>query len=369
MSVDAPIVAVLGPLPPALTGAAACTGVFVERLSSSGAIVQVYPLQDGNGSILSRIVSRIGSLIRRTHGLIFRKPDTVYVSLEGNAGKLFSLPIILLCRIMGLPVFLHHHAYSYIRKRDFVVGTITYIAPRLNHIFQCKRMAEEFIKLYDCKTASVLTLTNAFVVSTNIVSLERPTHPHVNLGFMSGSHPVEKGLLRALEVACKVAENGSATFHIAGPLAPDISAQLRQISASSGLNVKEWGLMRGDKSIFFRTIDFLLFPSTYINETQGIVNLEALSCGTPVIAIDQCCVSSTILPHGGYIFEDADTFVEKSPTFILKALGDEAGYAELRVKAVEQFRLQASISSQEVDRLISDIISYAKANPRHAAAR
>jgi hypothetical protein len=45
---------------------------------------------------------------------------------------------------------------------------------------------------------------------------------------------------------------------------------------------------------FFADINVFLFPSLYRNETQGIVNLEALAADLPVVAYGQCCIPSDL---------------------------------------------------------------------------
>ncbi|MDP1875928.1 glycosyltransferase [Phenylobacterium sp.] len=362
MTADTPVIAVLGPLPPALTGAAACTGAFVERLRARGAILQIYPLLDGSGSLPSRLTSRINSLISRACGLVKAKPNAVYLSLEGNSGKLFSLPIVLLCRLLKIPLFIHHHAYSYLMRRDFIVSLVTLFAPKAFHIYQCERMALEYDRQYGGRPPPKLTLTNAFVVASPPTRHKYIKTNSINLGFISGSHPVEKGLIRAIDVAGQIANTCEVILHVAGPLPLGIARQARLMSKNNGVLMREWGTIGADKTAFFNSIEFLLFPSTYINETQGIVNLEAMSHSVPVVAVDRCCVSSTILPYGGIVFLNPKSFKDDAPLFIIESLRDRSLYDSARRLALKQYQLQLDRSENELDSIIGLIFSAAQGN-------
>ena len=68
-------------------------------------------------------------------------------------------------------------------------------------------------------------------------------------------------------------------------------------------------------SAFFEAIDIFAFPSLYPTETQGIVNLEALACGKPVVAFAQCCIRSDIGDLGGLAVEVGEDYAEQLASF------------------------------------------------------
>lgn len=60
---------------------------------------------------------------------------------------------------------------------------------------------------------------------------------------------------------------------------------------------------------FYNSIDLLIFPSTRIGESLGLVALEALSCGVPVVAFNLCAFPEFIVPgiSGELVEYESDT--------------------------------------------------------------
>jgi glycosyltransferase involved in cell wall biosynthesis len=85
---------------------------------------------------------------------------------------------------------------------------------------------------------------------------------------------------------------------------PDTERQAqRQIARARNLLGEAFGY-RGPvygaaKQAFFDAVDIFAFATRYDEETQGIVNLEAMACGKPVVAFAQCCIASDIGEQGG----------------------------------------------------------------------
>ena len=71
-------------------------------------------------------------------------------------------------------------------------------------------------------------------------------------------------------------------------------------------NIKFLGfLSRKDLLEFYSTLDLFIFPSTA--ETQGLVALEAMACGTPVIAVNRLALKDTVTDSKtGYLYERGD---------------------------------------------------------------
>ncbi|RAK52632.1 hypothetical protein DJ018_10535 [Phenylobacterium deserti] len=308
------------------------------------------------GSLVHRLVARTWSSVSRLAGLATGKPDAVYFSLESNAGKALALPLLLLCRMRGLRVFVHHHGYSYVRKHDNLIPLIIRAVPDAVHIFQCEKMAIEFDGRYSRRAPAPLTLTNAFLVAQPRPQPRSLDDASIRLGFMSGSHPVEKGLFRALTVAGSTARHHPTTFEVAGPLDDATSKELSKVAHELNVELVLWGAVRESKAAFFSQLDYLLFPSTYRNETQGIVNLEALSYGTPVLGIDQCCVRETIEPFGGAVFESEAEFLARAPATILSTVESTTAQQRSRTNATKQFSSQFDKSTNELAALLAALL-------------
>lgn len=68
---------------------------------------------------------------------------------------------------------------------------------------------------------------------------------------------------------------------------------LRTRAAEGGIDARFLGFLdRSDLPAFYTAIDVFAFPSPV--ETQGLVALESIACGTPVVGIDSGALSETI---------------------------------------------------------------------------
>jgi 1,2-diacylglycerol 3-alpha-glucosyltransferase len=120
----------------------------------------------------------------------------------------------------------------------------------------------------------------------------------------TGRHGYEKNLGRFLEAVA----NLDVTVLVGGD--GPARADLEEKAASLDIDAHFLGFLdRSELPAFYSTLDVFAFPSPV--ETQGLVALEAIACGTPVVGVDRGALSTTI-EHGetGYHYEygDVDDF-------------------------------------------------------------
>ncbi|MGB5147908.1 MAG: glycosyltransferase [Porticoccaceae bacterium] len=78
------------------------------------------------------------------------------------------------------------------------------------------------------------------------------------------------------------------------------------------------------KDAFYAGIDALVFPTRYENQTEGIVNHEALSRGIPVIAYGRGCIPEIIGADCGLVIDPAEPFVPAALAKLENWLADPA---------------------------------------------
>ncbi|MDR9411360.1 MAG: glycosyltransferase [Haloquadratum sp.] len=113
------------------------------------------------------------------------------------------------------------------------------------------------------------------------VSAERPTIGYT--GRLGQEKQLDELLLAAAELDVQVLVGGD------GPARADLEGIARQ----RGVDATFLGFLpREELPGFYSALDLFVFPSPV--ETQGIVAMEAIACGTPVIAADAAALSETV---------------------------------------------------------------------------
>ena len=114
--------------------------------------------------------------------------------------------------------------------------------------------------------------------------------------------------------AIKVAQETGTPVHIIGGSFVDDKNYLESIKKecenSDGLATLHLDLSHGEKLKFVQSAKASLVPSDF-KEPFGLVAVESLSCGTPVIAFDDGALKEIVNnPKIGRICKDYDTFLD-----------------------------------------------------------
>ncbi len=106
-------------------------------------------------------------------------------------------------------------------------------------------------------------------------------------------------------------------------------------------NVKILGfLSREDLLGFYSSLDLFVFPS--IAETQGLVALEAMACGVPVIGADAFALKDTITEgKTGYLYKQGDT--EKLWELIRKGYDNRENLSKNAKEYVKEHSVEKSM--------------------------
>ncbi len=128
---------------------------------------------------------------------------------------------------------------------------------------------------------------------------ERHDLPDGPLIGYTGRHGYEKNLHEILEAAAIGPEEWTVVLGGEGPASPDLEARAEKL----GVDLVMLGFLeREELTAFYSAIDVFAFPSPV--ETQGLVALESIACGTPVVGAKARALIETIEPgETGYHYQ------------------------------------------------------------------
>jgi glycosyltransferase involved in cell wall biosynthesis len=237
----------------------------------------------------------------------------VYLAVDAGAGMGLSIATVAAARVVRAPVVLHHHSYAYVRRPRRRAAWLLRTAGRSAvNIVQCPAMLAGLLEQYGAEEASGLVLSNAVTVPRRperMPDRDRAGDTPVSIGFL-GDVTLEKGLAEAIGAGVSLARRrpGSRVL-VAGPCTDrGARSHLREALRRYPGIVQYLGpLDEPGKDRFFASLDVFVFPSRYDHETQGIVNLEALARGVPVVARATGCIAEDLARvPGTLVAEDRD---------------------------------------------------------------
>ena len=244
-----------------------------------------------------------------------RDVDLVHVHTPFTIG----LAGLRLARSEGLPVVASYHTPT-AEYTDYIAPTPT-IADGLRRVNQCwERLFLERADVVLAPSEATrehvedrIGLSSPVTVLSNGVDIERfrPVDPSgfkerhdldtgKSLVGYTGRHGHEKRLDELVDAAADL--DVTVVFGGDGPA----RASLERRAAERGVDARFLGFLdREELPAFYSALDVFAFPSPV--ETQGIVALEAMVCGTPVVGADSGALVETVDDEStGYRFESGD---------------------------------------------------------------
>ncbi|MEM4347839.1 MAG: glycosyltransferase [Candidatus Altiarchaeota archaeon] len=247
----------------------------------------------------TRISKKAGFLdVVHVHGLFTMAWAGLYIS------KKFSLPKILTYHTPA------DQYINYVTRREklqrLLIRVYNYYEKKLLNSFDLVTAPSNVIKkrLIEKGVNDVIVLSNGidlkFFRKINPKDFKRKfgIHGKKFIGFCG-----RFGYEKHLEDLISIAENFDGEILIAG-LGPAESYYKKL--AKGKKNVKFLGFLNRDDLLgFYSTLDLFIFPSTA--ETQGLVALEAMACGVPVIGANAFALKDTVKDgKTGYLYEQGD---------------------------------------------------------------
>jgi glycosyltransferase involved in cell wall biosynthesis len=277
----------------------------------------------------------------------------LYSAVEPGPGMLYSFLVVPVARLFGYTLFLHHHASSYTKTRDWRFALLCGIAGQgATHIALSDEMAQDLQALYrSCRR--VIVAHNA----SHVIDPGAHTVLHreriFTLGFLSNLS-LEKGLDHVLQAYDAIRGAGlNARLILAGPVGHDSARDLiDKTNRKLGNAVVELGPISGSaKQAFFEEIDVFLFPSRYRYEAQPLVVLEALSYGVPALVTRHGYVAEIVDPLS--TAANPSEFVVFAARFAEAWIREPNFAATQRSAARARFLELAEISRDQTSQLLS----------------
>jgi glycosyltransferase involved in cell wall biosynthesis len=152
----------------------------------------------------------------------------------------------------------------------------------------------------------------------------------------TGRHGYEKRLTELVAAAADL--DVTVVLGGDGPAREDLEHQ----AESLGADVRFLGFLdREELPAFYSALDAFAFPSPV--ETQGLVAMEAIACGTPVVGADAGALSNTVVDgETGYHFESGD--IDDFRAAIRRVLDDREELSETCLAHRDRIGVEAAVA-------------------------
>src|ERR1039457_2359448 len=305
-------VAFVGPLPPPLHGFSSVCAMMLDRLRQCGA-VEVFDRAPRTKSRASEVLRQLREVIRCSATLRRSSDTTLYLALSGGLGQVIDGLYVLICRVLGRQVFVHHHSFSYLNRATFVNKLLFSQLRDATHIVLSEGMGSALAHRYKIDNKEIRVVSNAafFGPPTQIACTLSEVTTRICIGFLSNI-TFAKGFVEFFEVLLELRRLAVPyRAYIAGPIAPNARSTFDRLFADAD-QVDYVGPRYDDaKTSFYQRLDILLFPTKYKNEAEPLVVHEAIRSGVHVIACARGAIPELLSNGAGMVF-DQGSFVSSA---------------------------------------------------------
>lgn len=356
-------VLVVGPLPPPVTGFSQVTAWFVQALEEAGVATQtVRTLSSApvGTPALQRRLRRLGTIVSawlRVFATLFLsrgRVSAMYLPISGGVGQWLELPFVLMARLAGVRLLIHHHSFAYLLRRSPLTALLLRCAGRSAlQVTLGPAMADALRRQYGVQALAVLS-NGAFVAAPSPLQAA-PRDGALRLGYL-GNVSRAKGALVFVEVCERLSAAGvQYQACMAGPFEDaEVEAEVRARGAALPHFECLGPVFGTHKQAFLDGLDVLLFPSAYVNEAEPVVILEALAHGTPVIATPRGCVADLLAYDAGFaLVADAAQYAVLAAQRLARLAADlPTVRAQMRDAASAEFRRLHGEAQRSLDALV-----------------
>jgi glycosyltransferase involved in cell wall biosynthesis len=280
----------------------------------------------------------------------------LYLALSGGLGQFFDWPFVLIARLFGRCIIVHHHSFAYITSPSILNRLLFAGLRRQIHVVLSPRMGQELVRIYGLNSANVRVISNAAFFA----AVAQPSHRSQNadapirLGYLSNIS-LEKGIVEFFAVLDELHRSGIAyEAQIGGPVAPTAQAVFSRLLASAHYTTYCGPIYDDAKDRFYNDLDVLLFPSDYVNEAEPLVVHEAIRSGAHVIACERGSIADILSNGAGLVFPKA-AFTAAAASHIREFSSDRALLRRAQQASFEQARRMRDSAGEHLSALVDEI--------------
>lgn len=350
----------VGVFPPPVHGMATINAAVFERLREQGVEplkldLAAATLDRGWANRLGRVTKVARAFIAYASELARGGGQTMYIGLSGGWGQMYESLFVVIARLRGARIFLHHHSFAYLDESFIPASVLIHLAGKsATHVVLCEIQERRLRDRYPI-ASRVRNLSNAAVMKQEPATLRFRTSLR-RVGFL-GNISREKGIADVIAIAERLhAVNPSMHVEVAGPFENATVERDFRDAANRVPLLKYTGPVYGfEKDAFLDSVDVMLFPSSYINETAPLVVYEAMSRGIPVIAKRRGCLADMIPNGAGICVCPEEDYAARALDCLLQWQRDPANFGEMSKAAVSAFQEQMHRSTDDLDDLLREL--------------
>lgn len=342
----APDLVVLSQVPPPVHGQTLMTKRTLDLLARDGWTLRLVDrrfsrsIDEVGTPSVRKLLAAVGLAARLAGQVIRRRPDAVLLfATTRTASFCVDVVLVRLLRAVRVPVVLTIHSVGF--RRIAARSAVGAAAVR-----SLLGTAEAVVCLGPTLTADVRPFVRADRVRVirntpaevpPVIAAERQAHGRRTVLWLSNLMP-GKGAETFAHVAADLADH-DVDFRMVGPVADDATADaVRSIVVGSAVRSRlhldgpaygaaKWEAVRGATVLAF---------TSELDEAQPLTIVEAMACGTPVVAFDRGGIAD-LVEHGvtGFLAEPGDTAAFAA--HVRQILDDPGLAARLRRGALDAY--------------------------------
>ena len=309
-----PKICLIGAFPPPVHGISETNAVMCDRLREMGVKPIVVDLGAASlGRSFRARLARFPKVLRGFGRLMTSRGlrgSAFYMSISGGLGQVYEVLFLLLGRLQGMRIYLHHHSFAYLNARSRLTATLITLAGRAaTHVVQSPGMVAKLRAQYPT-ARRVVAVSNTALLSGNATPRRRDRQFLRTIGFLSNICK-EKGVFEFLDLVATLEKQGvDVRARLAGPFQDAETERLTRERLGALRTVEYVGPKYGvEKEDFFASIDVLIFPTRYVHETESRVTPEAMQHAVPVITYHRGCIPEIVGPESGLVLDPSFPFV------------------------------------------------------------